>query len=181
MANNHECICPPVSSHSPCVCCVSWDFHFSCGLVTAGCLALWRGGPAAPRRTCATCSLRWIPSSRPWPLSTSSTKSCWDLSSTDDAFLLVAALGWQRPTLQSSPANYTSPFLTVICVCNLSMYDTIYSNTKKKSTLQFFFLLHHTVQDGSSLSQRTLVSLVWFGLVGSLLLSLASPATRCSL
>lgn len=50
----------------------------------AGCLASWRGGRAAPRRTCVTCLQRWTPSSPLWPSSTSSTKSCWDLSCTDE-------------------------------------------------------------------------------------------------
>lgn len=55
----------------------------------SGCLASWRGGQAAPQRTCATCLQRWTLSSPPWPSSTSSTKSCWDLSCTDErtAFL----------------------------------------------------------------------------------------------
>lgn len=50
----------------------------------AGCLALWRGGQAAPQGTCVTCLQRWTPSSLPWPSSTSSTKLCWDLSCTDE-------------------------------------------------------------------------------------------------
>lgn len=50
----------------------------------AGCLALWRGVQAAPRRTCVTCLQRWTPSSQLWPSSTLSTKSCWDHSYADE-------------------------------------------------------------------------------------------------
>lgn len=50
----------------------------------AGCLASWQGGRAAPQRTCVTCLQRWTPSSPPWPSSTSLTKSCSDLSCTDE-------------------------------------------------------------------------------------------------
>lgn len=59
--------------------------HFLGSFSPAGCSASWRGGRAAPRRTCVTCLQRWTPSSPPWPSSTSSTKSCWGLSCTDEA------------------------------------------------------------------------------------------------
>ena len=52
--------------------------------LAAGCLALWRGVRAAPQRTCVTCLQRWTPSSRLWPSSTLSTKSCWDHSCADE-------------------------------------------------------------------------------------------------
>lgn len=58
--------------------------HFLGSFSPAGCLASWRGGQAAPRRTCATCSQRWTLSSPLWPSSTSSIKSCWGLSCTDE-------------------------------------------------------------------------------------------------
>lgn len=58
--------------------------HFLGSFSLAGCLASWRGGQAAPRRTCVTCLLRWTPSSPLWPSSTLSTKSCWGLSCTDE-------------------------------------------------------------------------------------------------
>lgn len=69
----------------------SVKYHFLFHLLTsdvslfaAGYLALWRGGQAVLQRTCVTCLQRWIPSSQLWPLSTLSTKSCWDHSYTDE-------------------------------------------------------------------------------------------------
>lgn len=141
-------------------------------LTCPGCLALWRGGPAAPQRTCATCLLRWILSSRQWPLSTSSTKSCWDLSYTDEIFDVVSGTGlcksqWWRTDALRLPGKLH--FTKVSWQYNVSttmwINNTIYRNKKKQKVYPFFSLLHHTVQDISSLSQKTLVSFPWIGSV----------------
>lgn len=61
------------------------SFDLSCDLSAAGCSASWQGGQAVQRRTSVTCLQRWTPSSQLWPLSTLSTKSCLDLSYTDES------------------------------------------------------------------------------------------------
>ena len=55
-----------------------------CLLFVAGCLASLPGERAALLKTCVTCLQRWTPSSQPWPLSTLSTKSCWDHTYVDE-------------------------------------------------------------------------------------------------
>lgn len=146
MANNHGCICQFVSSHSPRECCVPCDFYSSCEFVMAGCLALWQGGPAAPQRTCAICLLRWILSNQQWPLSTSSTKSCWDLNYTVETFVLLAG-GWAGSSMTNR--RYQAPgqtalyqcFLKVLLVYNLLMNDTIYRIRKKTQVHPIILLL----------------------------------------
>lgn len=60
-------------------------FDLLCDLSAAGCSASWQGGQAVHRRTSVTCLRRWTPSSQLWPLSTLSTRSCLDLSYTDES------------------------------------------------------------------------------------------------
>ncbi|KAI1897049.1 hypothetical protein AGOR_G00079110 [Albula goreensis] len=57
------------------------------------CSALWRRNRAACRRTCATSSLSWTPSSQLPPSSTSSTRSCWGHSA--GVGVISAKLGLQ--------------------------------------------------------------------------------------
>lgn len=75
-------------------------------LSSAGYLALWRGGQAAPQRTCVTCLQRWTLSNLPWPLLTSSTKLCWDLNYTDEGAGLIC-----------SGRNFHAIFDIIIFIC----------------------------------------------------------------
>lgn len=91
------------------------------------CLALWPGEQAVLQKTSVTCLQRWTRSSRLWPSSTSSTKSCWDHSSVDKIRLTgeLETFGRENGRLFLSCVIMYVCARTTVFVCTLFFYITV--------------------------------------------------------